>query len=206
MSKYLILLVSIILYWLFQTKFRVKYIYPCMYYNVDSVMYFLLYFVIGYCAFPFIQKVFLRKSKMQRWIISCSGIIVLVYSALLFFGWRPSAYFYHIKNINVIFDVINALISIWLIFIVSYSLENTTIGIKLSQVGVNTLYLCGSEYIIKTILAAFIGLLGFNVVFPNPLSTYIYTIILLLLANNYLVPMEKRMLIEFKNLVLLKRG
>ncbi|MEL2239678.1 acyltransferase family protein [Leclercia adecarboxylata] len=51
------------------------------------------------------------------------------------------------------------------------------------NVGKNTLNICGLEYIVKSLIPLFIGLLGLQFTIPNPLAAVIYTCICIYVAH-----------------------
>ena len=62
------------------------------------------------------------------------------------------------------------------------------------EIGKNTLFLCGSEYIIKLLVPICFSIIGLDISLQNPLATYIYSLALLVISNNTLVPIEKKIL------------
>lgn len=72
--------------------------------------------------------------------------------------------------------------------IVSYMLRNVKVMAKLGEL---TLYFCGSEYIIKTIVYNLLGIV-IVVKITNALQAVIYSFFLLFVAKKCLVPIEKK--------------
>ena len=169
---------------------------PQWIYNIDSALYYIIYYGIGYVSFAGINRLFDSSHTLLHTIlVKAGGTVAGIYAAACFFGKEPLAFLYHIKcfgtYIGLLVPVISTLILIWFVFIMSYICQN----IKIFQVlGSETLYFCGSEYIIKTAVPAAAGILGLGVTCPNPLSAYIYTFFLMLLTHAALIPIEKKML------------
>lgn len=175
---------------------------PHFIYNIDSALYYIIYYAIGFILFPYIQKLFKLNNIKYKIFFAVSGIFSFLYSACVFLGKDyleiKQLDFITFNNIYVIFEpVIKALIIIWLMFIIAKILENNSI---LNKIGKETLYLCGSEYIIKTIIICFVGILGLNITLSNSLSCYIYTFLLLILVSRYLVPIEKKVIEKIQDL------
>lgn len=162
---------------------------PKLFFNVDSAIYYFIYYYLGYISFEKINKLLTHKSNINTIIIIVSGSLSFIYSALLFFGKNIYVPLYSIPYIKIIATTFSALTSIWFFVILAYCLQNVKI---FNTIGQNTLYLCGSEYIIKQVIQTLIGLIGLKLSFPNPLSTYIYTFILLLIVVKFLAPVEKQ--------------
>lgn len=162
--------------------------YPSWPYNVDSALYYMIYYAIGYVGFPYATKLFKNDTRAKKIGFGVSGILSIAYAVSNYFGVDHFGYM-NLPNVFVIFlPIINTCIVIWAFFIIARMLEDVDI---LSEIGRNSLYLCGCEYVVKTIATCFFAILGFNLVLPNPLSVYIYSAILLVLANKYVVPFEK---------------
>ena len=97
-----------------------------------------------------------------------------------------------IPVIKIFAPVISALIIIWMYCVLAKLLENITL---LNTVGQNSLYLCGSEYIVKHLASATVGILGLKISVSSGLMVYIYCILLIVLTNRFLVPCEKSFLL-----------
>ena len=97
---------------------------------------------------------------------------------------------------NIIIEVIQPLIAILFVTIISKLLE----GVKfIHKIGMETLYLCGNEYIIKTLFPMFISLFGLSIVIDNPIKVYIYTFILIVVNFKIVIPIEKNIIGTLKN-------
>lgn len=160
--------------------------YPKWYYNIDSALYYIIYFVLGYMSFKKINTI-MQSDKTTKWI-KVSGIIALVYAALLFFGHDLLGFMTGIRFIWHFRNVMRAIILIWLCIVIAYFLEDVEL---FRSIGKNTLYICGSEYIVKTFISSIAQVLGLKIIFPNPLCVYLYSFFLLVVVNRYFVPIEK---------------
>jgi fucose 4-O-acetylase-like acetyltransferase len=63
-----------------------------------------------------------------------------------------------------------------------------------AELGKNTLFLCGSEYIVKLLVSICLQTVGLKIALSNPISAYLYTFALLILCHKVLVPIEKGVL------------
>ncbi len=161
---------------------------PSWPYNVDSAISYLIYYAIGYVIFPYVVKLFQLDTKGKKIGFFVSGVIAIWYAVLNYMGIDPFSYIGMPEVFIVFIPVINSVIVTWAFFVIARMLEDVDI---FSEIGKNSLYLCGCEYVVKTIATCFFGIIGFSLVLPNPLSVYIYSAILLVLANKYFVPIEK---------------
>lgn len=60
------------------------------------------------------------------------------------------------------------------------------------ELGRSTLYLCGNEYLVKTVASCFLGVFGLEVRLESPLSVYIYTAVLLTVCLKIVIPFERQ--------------
>lgn len=187
--KALILITCICLFIFAQTVINpTPLISPHMIYNIDSACYYIIFYALGYCCFDYINKLFICDRPYKKIITACAGTICLLYSALLFWGKNLLNYLNVIPNMNLVSSLLCPIMIIFFIFIVSKLLENVPLFLEL---GKNTLFLCGSEYIIKLVIPILLQTIGLNITLSNPIGTYFYTFILLVICNKTLVPIEK---------------
>lgn len=168
---------------------------PSWYYNVDSALYFIVFYALGYVFFPAIYRLFQLDTLKKRIIFAVSGIITFLYSAFTFVYIDVLAVFKTSPALSVFTSLLSAILLIWFWLVMAKLCENSK---ALARVGQYTLYLCGSEYIIKALVPAIISLLGITVTISSPLAAYIYTGVLLALAYKYLVPIERICITQIK--------
>lgn len=161
---------------------------PSWPYNVDSAFFYIICYAIGYVVFPYVVKLFALDTKVKKIGFGISGVLAIAYSLCVYFGEDPFSHLPFVNVIAFILPILSSCIVIWGFFVIARLLEDVDV---LSRIGRNSLYLCGCEYVVKTIATCFFSILGFSLVLPNPLSVYIYSAILLVLANKYIVPIEK---------------
>lgn len=171
---------------------------PHMVYNIDSACYYIIFYAFGYYGFEPLHRLLDWKKPIKKVICIGVGVVLFFYSALLFFGKDLLTYINTNAIINLIYPVLQALFVIFLVLIVSKAVENIELFCLL---GKNTLFLCGSEYLIKLFVPLCLQIVGLNISLPNPLAAYIYTFFLLVLCIKTFVPLEKAV---FKKLHLIK--
>lgn len=171
---------------------------PHMPYNIDSACYYIIFYALGYCCFEVIHSFLAFDNVLKKVIVCMVGGMSFVFSAVLFFKKNPFYYFGENTVISLISYLLTPIIVILLILLISRIIENVDLFVA---IGKNTLFLCGSEYIIKLLVAICLEIIGLSIHFLNPISAYIYTFALLLLSQRFLVPIEKAM---FKKLRILK--
>lgn len=164
---------------------------PSWVYNLDSALYYIIYYAIGYILFPFIHKALDPKTVFGRYALLASFLASAAYAALRFFGKDPLSVFSGIPVLKTFLPILKVLLIVWMYFVIARLCENVEI---FNQIGKNTLYLCGSEYIAYRILSALRGVFGLSSNVSTPLTAYVYCILILVLATKYLVPIEKKII------------
>lgn len=164
---------------------------PSLPYNVDSAMYYIVFYGLGYVLFPWIRKAVETQTVKGRGLLFISFLLSAGYSALLLFGKDQLSPLATVRYLGVFYPIIQTMAIIWMYFVAAKWLENVSI---LGQIGRSTLYLCISEYFIKTIYPRFMDMLGIPPVLRTPLVIYMYCAWLLVLATWIMVPVEKKMI------------
>ena len=175
---------------------------PSWFFNIDSALYYFIYYCIGYISLQFIEQLFYNKKVVTKIIILVTGFLSFIYTALLY--WRIDLLdkILQIEYLGIVAYIIRTLIIIWFILLVAKFTEDIAV---LNNLGKDSLYLCGTEYVIKTCVVKFLESLGIMVLsdrgyFTNPLGACIYVIICLYLAEKILIPIEKEILQKIKTL------
>lgn len=160
-------------------------------YNIDSAFYYGFYYCIGYLSYPVISKLLLKDTKVKKGILVGSGILTSIFTFFLFEGINLFHYLPRNLILNVLYNILTPCIVVLLILIISKELEHVKF---FCDIGKNSLYLCGSEWIIKTLVDALISLFGLSLTLQNILSVYLYTFLLLVLANYLITPILKKII------------
>ena len=164
---------------------------PSWVYNADSALYYIIYYAIGYYGFIWLKKL-LQMDHIYKKLSSGLGFLcAAAYAAAVFFKKDPLSVWMENPLMKPICTLISTLILIGFIVGIAKLLEDVTF---FRHIGQNTLYLCGSEYTIKKCVPLCIQLIGCKLTFINPVSVYIYTLILLVICHYTLVPIEQRIL------------
>lgn len=167
---------------------------PHWFYNVDSAFYYMIYYAIGFTVFPEVIKIFKMDTMGKKAGLLISGLLAFLYSCLLFEGIDLYIEVGGVKNIPIVryvLPIFKAMTVIWFFLSISYLCKDIDF---FNKIGRNTLYLCGSEYIVKSLMQNLLAIVGFGITIGSPLSAYLYVGILLYIANRYLVPAEKKIL------------
>jgi len=159
---------------------------PSWFWNIDSALYYIVYYALGALIFPYIKKIrFNNSGTLKKVTISVFALLCFVIAGVVFF-----------KGANYIPSLLNVKISAikWIVSIcitLSLIFANIFLAVSLSKVtflrnlGQSTLILCGTENILKILVPSFVGIfsLSINLSDGSALRTLIYSISLL--AINY---------------------
>lgn len=164
---------------------------PHWLYNLDSAFYYMIYYATGYIAYPYLIKLFELNTKGKKLFFSFSGVACFVYSLYLFWGKDILMMVDTIPEIAIFSSFLKAIILIYLNLVVAKLIENIYL---LNEIGKETLFLCGNEFVVKTLALVFCELIGLKINLQSPLHMYIYTFILLWIAVKKIIPMEKKII------------
>lgn len=164
---------------------------PSWPFNVDSALFYMLYYAIGYLIYPYVVRLFVLDTTKKKVFFCVLGGFSVAYTIGLYFGTDIIVNFLYPIIGGVFFPVLTTCIIIWANFTIARVVQDVEI---LSEIGKNTLYLCGSEYIIKYLISNFATLVGIQLSVTYPLQTYLYIWFLLVVTNKYIVPIEKKFL------------
>lgn len=195
-NKWLILLVCTLIHLFYQYTITFHLApTPSWIYNVDSACYYLMFYALGYVLYPYIRTLFLLDSLVKRILFCSSGIISAVYAILLFFGLD----YIRSLEINYFVSIFTALTKILLLIWFNLFLAKLFEKVELFHtIGKETLYLCGTEYVIISLVANFFCLFGFVINPYTPLSSYVYTCLLLFVGIKIVIPLEKSLAKKMK--------
>ena len=164
---------------------------PKLPYNVDSALYYIGFYGIGYAVFPWMCCALEPKKSRDVVFLRLSGLITGMYTVLLLFGKNLLLFLPAPLSTGPMVDLFCPLIVTYFYCILAKQLENVTI---LNVIGQNTLHLCGNEYIVKALALGVFGALGLRPDVDAPLPVCIYNAILLIGAVYLLIPAEKKLL------------
>lgn len=167
---------------------------PHWMYNIDSMMYYMVFYAIGYCIYPFVIKLFELDTKLKKSLFVVFFLLTAAYTGLLFEGISIGKRLSFNSVSSVMVTILQPIVVIMFVLCLSKLLE----GIEfLSKVGRETLYLCGNEFICKSILPMVLSLFGLSINVDSPLKAWIYSLVLISVNVRWLIPAEKKLLSQF---------
>lgn len=200
-NKLIIFLICLAIFLIFNTLIKPTPLEsPKLLYNLDTAFFYLIFYAIGYITYPKIIDLFELNTKSKKIIFITLGIIFSIYASVEFFKHDSLFNFLSttpiIKNIT---PILRALPLIGLNIIVARLLDKITL---FNEIGRETLFLCGNEFLIKSMAEALITFVGLNCNLSYALQVYLYTMILLIIGIKLIIPFEKKLgnsiLYEFK--------
>ncbi len=161
---------------------------PSWFWNIDSAAEYLIYYCLGYYLFPYINQMIKRKDTWAVGIKISISLIVAAYGGAVFIGIDFLQFLGQFKIGALFHPLFSNMLIIILYIAAAYILQDIKI---LREIGESTLFLCGSEFILKNVVKDFVCLLGLKIEFVTPLSVYAYVFVLLIIGIKFVVPAEK---------------
>ncbi|MCD7833343.1 MAG: acyltransferase family protein [Lachnospiraceae bacterium] len=195
---------------------------PSWYWNVDSAMYYMLYYCAGYLMFPGIDRILSGDKKRTDRVLSGSSenaddrsarvkssaignmavriaaaavwAACCVYTVLCYFGSDFLSFLWALPVAGTLIYYLQALVIILFFLGIAWILRDVE---AFRKIGRDTLYLCGNEMIIKELIPAFAAVFGLEVSLDSTLETVVYIALLLVVTEKLLIPAEKQLLTRF---------
>ena len=165
---------------------------PRYYYNLDSACYYMHFYIIGFLAYPYLKEWLEKTGNIAKSIKTVIAVGLLVYAGLMYYQINILSY---VPIHNMIADsglrLLKTYLMIGAAITLAYYLQEIEV---LSKIGQDTLYLCGSEYMVKIVVPSLCGIVGLATNLDGPLYVCIYTMILLWAGEKIFVPWEKNII------------
>lgn len=165
---------------------------PSWIFNIDSAMYYMIYYAVGYLFRGKLREAdgnaCVRKKIFRlAGVILLTGYVVCVYLRKDIF----TIYLYQIvPQVKLIYPIIRALLLIGFQMVLAKCL----VGIgSLSEVGAQTMWLCGNEFVVKKIFTAMADIVGVQIEINSAFSAVVYVFILICFIYKILLPLEKKL-------------
>ena len=166
---------------------------PHWFYNLDSALYYIFYYAVGYVVYPLILSLFQLDTLVKKCLFLLLFFLTFVYSVCVYAG---SDYIYHVSAlfsneiIQVVFEYFRTLLLIGFFVFLSKFFENVDLFCK---IGADTLFLCGNEYVIKSIVVIVLNAIGLGNYFTTPIHVFAYSFLLLLFGVFMWNPIQKKL-------------
>lgn len=162
------------------------------YFNIDNALIFLPFYLIGYFSFKLIRSFMEVDTRSKKVVFASIAFISGAYTFLTFWGKAPLLDLCAFSPIALFFaKLIHPLILCSFSLVLAKLIEDI---VFLQTLGRETLYLCGSEFLIQTLLTTTIMYFGVTPDHANTFSPYIYVMVMLSVGHYVFVPFEKAIL------------
>ena len=199
-NRWVILLACFGLFCVAEFAFPYRFVsHPRLPYNIDSALYYIVFYGIGYVVFPWLCRILEPVNRRGVILLRLSGLVTGVYTGLLFFGKNLLDFLPGWLGSPSSTDLLCPLIVTYFYCIVAKQLENVKV---LNRIGQNTLHLCGNEFIMNWLGISALGTLGLNPNLTAPFSVCIYTMLTILTAVYLLIPIEKKVLRKLTDILM----
>ena len=169
---------------------------PRYYYNLASACYYMHFYIAGFLLYPCMKEWLEKTGNIAKSAKTVIAVGFLGYAGLMYFQINVLSY---MPIHNMIADsglrLLKTYLMIGAVIMLAYYLQEIEV---LAKVGQDTLYLCGSEYIIKIIVPSICGIVGLTMNLDGPLYVCIYTIMLLWFGEKVVIPWEKTIITKMR--------
>ncbi len=175
---------------------------PKWIFNIDSALYYLFFYALGAFLFPYLEHLswneLKQKTRRQKYLIfimgAICGVVSIIVSMLTFFGRKDYFIIYPIfagiPAATWTYPIFIALCIIIIQIIIAMWLQRIP---YLANLGKHTLAFCGNETIVKTLVLCMMSIMGLTIQIITPLHAYVYALILLIISNYVMIPIEKKL-------------
>lgn len=161
---------------------------PKMPYNIDTAMYYILYYAIGYASFELMNSVLNAKTFKGKILLVVSGVLSFGYCGIRILGKDIFSFFYSVPYLSKLISVLSTLIIIYAVILLAKILENVELFQKIGQ---NTMYLCAGEYVTHTVLYYTLALIGIFIKVQSTFYGIVYAVVLLAISYKLVIPILK---------------
>lgn len=162
---------------------------PHWIYNIDSALYYIIFYICGYVFYPYISRLFYLNTTAKKICFFIGGSILLGYAFCLFEGYDwLFIWLGKYSSLGILLPILRAMLLIGINLFVARLIEEVQV---LCDIGKNSLYLCGNEFIVKQLVNAVFAVFSLEINLPTPMVTYLYTLFLIVIVYRCLIPLEK---------------
>ena len=186
-NNYAILVGSIIIFIISRTLLPQE---PSWIMNIDSAMYYILYYAIGNISFQYISNFSFKKANLiTKFIVVTMIVASIILTSITYFKGislpvkvihRAFTFLDFIPLIYFCYSVFVVLNIIFFNIVLACLVRNIKV---FQQIGRNTLILCGVENITKVSIQTIMSIFGITITISNPLACIFYTSICLIIAQ-----------------------
>ena len=164
---------------------------PSWAFNLDSALYYILFYAIGALVFPWVRTTTAAPmGRPARTLVAVSLVLSGALAVALYFGRDPldGVSGEVVSSVKI---VLYALVLIYLTIAAGFALARFRL---LASMGQQTIFYCGNEVIIKTLVPVALGTVGLTVELTSPLAVCLYVAALLVVAHLTIIKVESALL------------
>lgn len=164
---------------------------PSWAFNLDSALYYILFYAIGAVVFPWVRTTTAAPMRRPaRALVAVSLVLSSAFAVALYLGRDPLDGVTG-EVVGSVKIVLYALVLIYLTVAAGFALARFRL---LARMGQETIFYCGNEVIIKTLVPVALGTVGLSVQLTSPLAVCLYVAALLVIAHLTVIRVESALL------------
>lgn len=159
---------------------------PSLFFNLDSALTYMFYYVVGSMVFPLIVEISKNISDKKVLIpLVLLFIFTFCTSVCVYFGKTESITYILGFLPSIVSSSFIAFIGIILNIYLSFFLCRFNLLSKLGQLSI---FLCGFESLAKIFIPRFLSLIGLSLTITSALSVYFYAILMIFIVTTIFTP------------------
>lgn len=197
----LIFLAAAVLYFVSVTLFPNRPdVEPSWFWNIDSACHYMIYYALGYILRKELigreeradKESYVKYYRKSRYLFFAGAVLVTGYAVTVYVQEDIAGrlLLQMIPAADMIYPVLRAMLLIIFNIVLAKILEGFHF---LSYAGMQTLWLCGNEKIVKAILGAAAELVNLRIEVTNELTALLYAAVMTVVIITCLLPIEQRL-------------
>ena len=165
---------------------------PSWIFNIDSALYYMIYYAVGHLFHEKLTEEKKELSVRAKLLQVCCAVLLAGYAVLVYMqkDVLGDMLCSSLPGMREIYSVIRTL----LLILFQIVLAKLFVGIgNLQEVGAQTLWMCGNEFVVKKIFAALSDIVGLQIQITSALSAILYACAMIWFIYKALMPFEQKM-------------
>jgi fucose 4-O-acetylase-like acetyltransferase len=164
---------------------------PSWFLNLDSALYFYIYYSLGGLLFPLLKRdvtITSRRILLNAWTAFAFAVTVITYfqTPAWFFG-KLTALIPALATFNLAFPILGVLIALTIIYCNIVAAKLLAHIPLLGNLGRETLIFCATEDVIKQIISLSLAMINLKVRLISPFMTIAFSLLCLIISYHTLV-------------------
>ena len=196
-NRAVMLLVSLLIFFVAHNYLNTTY--QNLPWNLYWVALYMVFYAIGYVVYPSLADFFKLDTRTKRHSFNFSVIVTFIYSFVVIYYDEPiNARATEAGLVGGAAFLARTIFTGYFIICIAKELENVSV---FAEVGKDTLWLCGSEFIIKRVVVLLLDFLGLQFLITTPVTGFIYAFLLIIILEKIFVPVEKEIYYSIAKIV-----